>query len=179
MEIVKEKDDAEMAVKPMIDTLFGKRDAFPETIETLKILDNMGIQYAIGSTTDTDSLMHFLDINGMKIANVFTSEDLRMYKPSPEFYRAILQKMGWDVSESLFVGDNLVDDVAGPKAIGMKAVLLDRNETYPMNTEIKPDFVISSLIELIPIVTIQDSEISKSRFAGMIGTRECSLRRKV
>ena len=75
-----------------------------------------------------------------------------MYKPSPEFYRTILQKMGWDVSESLFVGDNLVDDVAGPKAIGMKAVLLDRNETYSMNTDIKPDFVISNLMELIPIV---------------------------
>ena len=154
--------DAEIEVKPMIDTLFGKRDAFPETIEALNILDTIGIHYAIGSTTDTDSLMHFLDSNNMKIANVFTSEDLRMYKPSPEFYRTILQKMGWDVSESLFVGDNLVDDVAGPKAIGMKAVLLDRNKTYPMNIDIKPDFVISSLMELIPIVGHEESTANRS-----------------
>lgn len=146
------KADAEIAVKPMIDTLFGKRDVFSETIETLNILDTMGIHYAIGSTTDTDSLMHFLDINNMKIANVFTSEDLRVYKPSPEFYKAILQKMGWDVSESIFVGDNLVDDVVGPKAIGMKTVLIDRKTKYSADSSIGADYIISSLKELILIV---------------------------
>ena len=151
------KADAEIEVKPMIDTLFGKRNVFSETIETLNSLDSIGINYAIGSTTDTDSLMHFLDANNMNIAHIFTSEDLKMYKPAPQFYESILQRMGWDVSECLFVGDNLVDDVAGPKAIGMKAVLIDRNAKYSMDSDIKPDYVITSLTELIPLI-LQNKE---------------------
>ena len=88
----------------------------------------------------------------MKIPNVFTSEDLRVYKPYPLFYKTILQKMEWDVSESIFVGDNLIDDVAGPKAVGMKAILIDRNDKFSENSIIKPDYVITSLKELVTIV---------------------------
>ena len=59
--------DASVEVKPMIDTLFGIRKVFPDVTETINTLDKMGIKYAIGSTTDTDSLMHFLSINNLNI----------------------------------------------------------------------------------------------------------------
>ncbi|MCR5225803.1 MAG: HAD family hydrolase [Eubacterium sp.] len=144
--------DAENEVKPMIDVLFGKRNIFPETMETLNALEAKGIQYAIGSTTDTDSLMHFLDANNLRVANVFTSESMKVYKPAPLFYRTILQKMNWNVSESIFVGDSLLDDVAGPKSIGMKTVLVDRKAKFSKSDDIEPDYVITNLKELLQIV---------------------------
>ena len=144
--------DAEKEVKPMIDILFGIRYVFPDTIGMLRSLDDLGIQYAIGSTTDTDSLMHFLNFNNLSFSNIFTSEDLKIYKPAPAFYTSIIEKMQWEISETLFVGDSITDDVAGPQSIGMKAVLIDRKADYNMSFHIKPDYVISALNELIKIL---------------------------
>jgi FMN phosphatase YigB (HAD superfamily) len=56
------------------------------------------------------------------------------------------------VTETLFVGDNLIDDVAGPKGVGMKAALLDRKNQYDADSDIKPDYIISTLKELIQII---------------------------
>ena len=44
----------------MTDVLFGKRNAFPDTYRILKHLDGSGIEYAIGSTTDNDSLLQLI-----------------------------------------------------------------------------------------------------------------------
>ena len=54
------KADAEIEVLPMTEILFGERKVFPDTVEALEMLDEMDIDYAIGSTTDTDSLMHMI-----------------------------------------------------------------------------------------------------------------------
>ncbi len=45
-------------VKPMIQSLFSERIVFPEVKMTLLQLSEKGLDIAIGSTTDTDSLMH-------------------------------------------------------------------------------------------------------------------------
>ena len=79
-------------------------------------------------------------------------ENMKKYKPASDFYNTIINQEGWDVTETLFVGDNLIDDVAGPKSIGMKAVLLDRKNKFVADNDIKPDYVISTLNELISII---------------------------
>ena len=75
-----------------------------------------------------------------------------MYKPVPDFYTKILEKTGWKYEETLFVGDNLVDDVKGPKSVGMRSALIDRKGRYSNNSGIKPDFVFNSLKELKSII---------------------------
>lgn len=144
--------DIDEAVQPMIRVLFGERKAFPDTAEILEYLDKAGINYAIGSTTDNDSLIHFLHMNNLSIPLVFTSEDMRVYKPVPDFYTKILEKTGWKYEETLFVGDNLVDDVKEPKSVGMRSALIDRKGRYSNNSGIKPDFVFNSLKELKSII---------------------------
>ena len=144
--------DPDAAVQPMIRVLFGKRKLFPDTAEALEYLDKAGINYAIGSTTDNDSLMHFLRMNGLSIPLIFTSEDMKVYKPLPAFYTTIIQKTGWRTEETLFVGDSLVDDVQGPQSIGMKAALIDRKGSYNSDSAIKPDYVFHSLIDIKNII---------------------------
>ena len=150
------KADAEIEVLPMIEILFGERKVFPDTVEALELLDEMDIDYAIGSTTDTDSLMHFLRQNDLKFERIFTSEDMKVYKPNERFFKTILEKTGWDAEECLYVGDTLIDDVQGPQSVGMKAALLDRRGNYRNTEEIKPDYVIGSLIEIADIVKLAD-----------------------
>lgn len=122
--------DPEVEVGPMIDSLFATRPLFPDVRETLRELDRRGIDYAIASTTDTDSLLHYLKETGLSVSLVFTSEDMQVYKPDPRFYQTILDRTGWDISECLFVGDSPEDDVFGPTAMGMPAILLDRKGKY-------------------------------------------------
>ena len=122
--------DPRVEVGPMIDSLFATRPLFPDVRKTLDELDQRGIDYAIASTTDTDSLLHYLKEAELSVPLVFTSEDLQIYKPDPRFYQTILDRTGWDVSECLFVGDSPEDDVFGPAAVGMPAILLDRKGSH-------------------------------------------------
>ena len=147
------KADADVEVKPMIEAIFSKRYAYPEVKDALAALLEKGYDIVIGSTTDTEPIDECLKLNGIEIDKVFTSEAMRVYKPSERFYRTILDNCGWKTEECVFVGDNYEDDVCGPKQIGMRAVLLDRNEKYETEKlSPKPDYVIRSLTELLDIL---------------------------
>ncbi|MBE5785607.1 MAG: HAD family hydrolase [Clostridiales bacterium] len=141
--------NADTAVYPMLDSLFGERKAYSDVNETLAAFRKMGVDCAIGSTTDDDSLSHCLAANGLKFENVFTSEGMHVYKPEPAFYETILRETGWDKAQCLFVGDSYTDDVFGPKRIGMKAALLDREGKHAADVyDPMPDHIIRSLLEL-------------------------------
>ena len=58
---------------------------------------------------------------------VLTSARVGYRKPHPAFYRAAIEAAGAQASELLFVGDSRANDVDGPRAAGMRAVLLDRD----------------------------------------------------
>lgn len=144
--------DASKEVKPMIRSLFAERLVFPDVHEALEKLENVDI--AIGSTTDTDSLLYYLELNHLSFSQIYTSENMQVYKPDEEFYKTILRRSGWLAEECLFVGDSYLDDVCGPKKVGMKTVLLDRKALYKdAERSPQPDFVIHSLLELENVMT--------------------------
>lgn len=144
--------NASEEVKPMINSLFAERTVFPEVKETLQKLAEKEIDVAIGSTTDTDSLIHYLSSNHLAFSHIYTSEDMKVYKPNPDFYKTILNRSGWAVSECLFVGDSYLDDVYGPKSIGMRAALIDRKERYKgITLNPKPDYIIHTLGEVLKL----------------------------
>lgn len=145
-------DPAE-AVKPMIQSLFASRTSFPDVPETLQQLTDLGLDLAIGSTTDTDSLLYYLRQNHLSFEHIYTSENMQVYKPADQFYLTILRKTGWSVDDCLFVGDSYIDDVCGPKHIGMKAALLDRSAAHSLQSLCpQPDWLIHTLSELPAIL---------------------------
>ena len=56
-------------------------------------------------------------------AVVFSSEVGRR-KPAPELYLAALEAIGTGPAETLFVGDRVREDYEGPRAVGMRAVIV-------------------------------------------------------
>jgi putative hydrolase of the HAD superfamily len=52
-------------------------------------------------------------------------------KPSPLIFRAALELVACEPADALMVGDSPEDDVAGARAVGMRALLLDREGRYP------------------------------------------------
>jgi putative hydrolase of the HAD superfamily len=66
-----------------------------------------------------------LRVNGIAKAvdaAVFSSEVERR-KPAPELYRAALDRLGVEPSETLHVGDKVLEDYEAPRRLGMQAVL--------------------------------------------------------
>ena len=142
---------ADEEIYPMINSLYG-RIAFDDTIESLANLSEK-FRIAIGSTTDTEPLLENLEINGIMVNDVYTSEILKTYKPRAEFYNTIINQQKWKIAETVYVGDSYGDDIYGPKMIGMKAILLDRKNRYRNEDfAIKPDGIINSLYELESVI---------------------------
>ena len=122
-----------------------KREAYPE-IKT--VLDELMKHYLIfiGSNTDNDVLENVMQKNGITVHKVYTSENLKCYKPAAQFFTKILDDNTLSSDEVLFVGDSLTDDILGPKAIGMKTVWIDRNGIGSNNGQ---DYTITDMSELL------------------------------
>jgi putative hydrolase of the HAD superfamily len=55
-----------------------------------------------------------------------TSADVGLAKPQPGPFLRVLDLLGVDAHEAIFVGDRADTDIAGARAAGMRAVLLER-----------------------------------------------------
>ena len=52
-------------------------------------------------------------------------------KPHPTIFQAALQQLGVEPAEAVMVGDSLQEDVEGARALGMHAILIDREDRHP------------------------------------------------
>ena len=137
-------------VKIMLSIL-GARQVFPETLHVVGKLRERYRIY-IASTSDHEPLMSDLERNRLVVDRSFTSESVRAYKPKAEFYMRILEETGLRPEEAVFVGDSPVDDVLGPKSVGMKAAWINRNNR-PFPEEIPaPDYQLVDLNGLLSIL---------------------------
>ena len=136
--------NAENDADALLSTAF-EREAYPET---KAVLDELMTSYRvfIGSNTDNDVIGRVMQKNNISVHKVYTSENLKCYKPSGRFFTQILNDNGLSTHDVLFVGDSVADDILGPKAIGIKTVWIDR-EGIGNNGE--QDYTINNLNELI------------------------------
>jgi putative hydrolase of the HAD superfamily len=92
---------------------------------------------------DRDGLLPLLD------ARVYTS-DLEHVKPHREAFAALLDQLGVDPADAVFVGDRLHDDIGGAAALGMRTVWV-RNDAVP-RADAVPDATVDELHELVAVV---------------------------
>lgn len=52
-------------------------------------------------------------------------------KPHPTIFQAALEQLGVDAADTVMVGDSLEEDVEGARALGMRAILVDREGRHP------------------------------------------------
>lgn len=122
-----------------------EREAYPEVKTVLNELVKDHLVF-IGSNTDNDVLQRVMQKNSITVHKVYTSENLKCYKPTSRFFTQILDDNGLSPNEVLFVGDSITDDIQGPKAIGIKTVWIDRNG---IGGNFGQDYTIIDLNELI------------------------------
>ncbi len=141
----------EQDVQIMLDSLTG-RSVFPEVVEAIANL-SQSYRVVIGSTTDTEPLLENLRANHLEVDEVYTSEMIGKYKPAKVFYEYILEHENCAPDEAVFIGDSLIDDVAGPQSAGITTVLVDRKGKYDASSvkTAQPDYVIGSIVELLKL----------------------------
>lgn len=122
-----------------------EREAYPEIKTVLNELMKNYLVF-IGSNTDNDVLESVMKKNSITVHKVYTSENLKCYKPDSRFFTQILDDNGLSSHEVLFVGDSITDDILGPKVNGIKTVWIDRNG---IGGNIGQDYTITDLNGLI------------------------------
>jgi putative hydrolase of the HAD superfamily len=127
----------------------------PDVIGTLQALRAHGLRLGIVSNAAYRPRLMKQQLAALGLADYFDavtfSSEVGVRKPHPAIYADALGKLGADPSRTLFVGDRVREDVQGPRAQGMRAVL-----TREWRQEDDPgvaDFVIQRLGELPAIVS--------------------------
>mgnify|MGYP003403062672 FL=1 len=81
---------------------------------------------------------------------VFSVEH-RIRKPNPEIYRVALRSLGLEPEDCLFVGDRVREDIRGPRAVGMSAILTHEFRQEDSG-DAEPLAVLSHLADLLPLL---------------------------
>ena len=109
-------------------------ELYDDVLPVLRALRGAGLRLGLISNTSRDLgafVRHFsLDVDAW-----LASGSYGKVKPSPLIFRAALELVGCEPEAALMVGDSPRDDVAGARAVGMHALLLDRAGRFPEEPE--------------------------------------------
>ncbi|MBI4516355.1 MAG: HAD family hydrolase [Deltaproteobacteria bacterium] len=124
-------------------------------LDTLQQLRERGLHLGIVSNIDVDQLEHLLAVARIaaQFDSVLSSEEARSCKPDGLIYTEALRRAGCEPHEALFVGDTLLQDIAGANQAGLRSVLLwHRDDRQPPESEPRPHHVIRRIPELLALL---------------------------
>ena len=124
---------------------------YEDVPDVLRELRTRGLTIGLISNTQrclTSFQSHFA-LDGLFAVSVSSAAHGYM-KPHPSIFQAALAQAGASVEESVMVGDSLKHDIAGARALGMRAVLVSRAEAPADCPADVP--VISTLRDLPPLL---------------------------
>jgi putative hydrolase of the HAD superfamily len=106
--------------------------AYEDALPALSALAAGGIQLAVVANWDV-SLREVLTRLGLAapFAAIVTAAAVGAAKPDAKPFLAALEQLGVEAARCLHVGDDPVTDVAGARAAGLSALLLDRSGGAP------------------------------------------------
>ena len=76
-------------------------------------------------------LTAFVAHHRLEVDAIVDSRTHGYVKPHPTIFQAALDRLGVGAGEVAMVGDSLEEDVEGARALGMHAILVDRDDRYP------------------------------------------------
>ena len=101
---------------------------FADSASILGELGRMGLSLGILTNGAKDQQMDKLQVSGLSdlVDVVLISEELGFQKPDQQAFQALTTQLAVAPSECLFIGDNFEHDIAGARAAGLDAVLINR-----------------------------------------------------
>ncbi|TRY63027.1 hypothetical protein TCAL_05569 [Tigriopus californicus] len=98
-----------------------------------------------------------LDVGAFAAALAFAAdrEAIVCGKPAPNFFATAIKDMGVRAEETLMVGDDIVSDVGGAQACGIKGILVRTGKFQPQDENhpnVTPDKIVNNLAEIADII---------------------------
>jgi putative hydrolase of the HAD superfamily len=101
--------------------------------DALPVLDELrAAQLRIGLVSNgIRDLSEFVAHHRLDVDAVVDSRTHGRVKPHPTIFQAALGRLGVGAADAVMVGDSLEEDIEGARALGMRAILIDREERHP------------------------------------------------
>jgi HAD superfamily hydrolase (TIGR01549 family) len=103
---------------------------FEDALPVLEDLRGRGLRIGLVSNGARD-LDAFAAHHGLVVDAAVGSRAHGRVKPDPSIFEAALRALGAAADETAMVGDSYEDDIEGARALGMRAILLDRDGYRP------------------------------------------------
>jgi len=120
-------------------------ELYEDAIPTLGALRDRGLKLGLLSNSARD-LDAFVGHHGLAVDAVLTSRAHGKTKPHETIFRRMLELLDVVAGDAVMVGDTIEDDVEGATAVGMRAVLVDREGRYETHASIADLRALLSLI---------------------------------
>jgi HAD superfamily hydrolase (TIGR01549 family) len=105
-------------------------ELFEDALPVLDELRGAGLRLGLVSNGIRD-LSEFVVHHRLDVDALVGSRAHGFVKPHPTIFEAALQQLGVAAAEAAMVGDSIEEDVEGARALGMRAILLDRESRHP------------------------------------------------
>lgn len=115
-----------------IEEGWGVSENFELFEDALPVLDELrSAQLKIGLVSNgIRDLTEFVAHHRLDVDAIVDSRSHGRVKPHPTIFEAALERLGASPAEAVMVGDSLEEDIEGAKALGMRAILIDREERH-------------------------------------------------
>jgi putative hydrolase of the HAD superfamily len=105
-------------------------DLYPDALPVLEELRRHGLKIGLVSN-GARNIDEFVAHHDLPIDAAVGSRTHGKVKPDPSIFRAALELLAVRADEAVMVGDTLEDDIEGARAVGIRAILIDREDRYP------------------------------------------------
>jgi FMN hydrolase / 5-amino-6-(5-phospho-D-ribitylamino)uracil phosphatase len=105
-------------------------ELYDDVLPALEELRRYGLKLGLVSNTGRD-LPAFIEHHRLDVDAALGSRAHGWTKPHPTIFQAVLDQLGVEPPDAAMVGDSIEDDVEGAQALGMRAILLDREDRFP------------------------------------------------
>jgi HAD superfamily hydrolase (TIGR01549 family) len=105
-------------------------ELYEDALPALEEVRKAGLRIGLVSNGIRD-LSEFVAHHRLDVDAIVDSRSHGWVKPHPTIFEAALELLGVRAGEAVMVGDSLEEDIDGARALGMRAILIDREERHP------------------------------------------------
>jgi HAD superfamily hydrolase (TIGR01549 family) len=105
-------------------------ELFEDALPVLEELRAAQLRLGLVSNGIRD-LREFVVHHRLDVDAVVGSRAHGFVKPHPTIFQVALEQLGVEPAEAVMVGDSLEEDVEGARALGLRAILIDREDRHP------------------------------------------------
>jgi putative hydrolase of the HAD superfamily len=123
---------------------------FDDAVPGLRAVRDAGLGVVVLTNGNAEHQRFKLDRMGLadEIDVLITGDTLPAGKPDPRAFAHALERVGATAADVVMVGDSLENDIYGAQAVGIQAVLIDRNDAHA-NADVPRVRLLTQLLDVV------------------------------